>query len=83
MDDIERLLLEAVKTSLAALSKKKIGLYDMMDHEGIHYIFNGKSYLITAKEEDDTTEKVERCVICGAIIPEGRQVCNECEENGS
>lgn len=21
-----------------------------------------------------------RCVICGAVIPEGRQVCPECEE---
>ena len=22
-----------------------------------------------------------RCVCCGAIIPEGRQVCRECEVN--
>lgn len=21
-----------------------------------------------------------RCVICGAVVPEGRQVCPECEE---
>ncbi len=24
----------------------------------------------------------ERCLFCGAIIPEGRQVCPDCERNG-
>ena len=24
----------------------------------------------------------ERCVMCGEIIPEGRQVCPVCEKNG-
>lgn len=24
---------------------------------------------------------VDRCVVCGAIVPEGRQVCLHCENN--
>lgn len=27
-------------------------------------------------------EHLERCVCCGAIIPEGRQVCPNCERKG-
>ena len=22
----------------------------------------------------------DRCIVCGSIIPEGRQICNKCEE---
>ena len=32
---------------------------------------------------DGHIDKVERCVMCGKIIPEGRQVCYGCERQTS
>ena len=32
---------------------------------------------------DGHIDKVERCVMCGKIIPEGRQVCFSCERQTS
>lgn len=51
MTDIERLLLETIKPSLKDLSKKDIGIYDSEENDGIHYILEGKSYLISVNEE--------------------------------
>lgn len=31
--------------------------------------------------KNDNIKNVDRCVICGEIIPEGRQVCPQCYEN--
>lgn len=31
-------------------------------------------------KETTATSKVDRCVICGAIIPEGRMACPNCEK---
>ena len=53
MTDVEKLLLKTIKPALADLSKSGIGLYDAEEEDGIHYIFDGKSYLITAKDEED------------------------------
>lgn len=53
MNDIEKLLLKAAKQGLAELSKQGIGLYDEKCEKGIYYIFNGKTYLISVKEEED------------------------------
>lgn len=52
MSDIGRLLLNTICLPLEELSKKKIGLWDFKDEEGIHYIFDGKSYLITVEDEE-------------------------------
>uniref|UniRef100_A0AAU8B1C8 Uncharacterized protein n=1 Tax=Dulem virus 35 TaxID=3145753 RepID=A0AAU8B1C8_9CAUD len=52
MDDVGRFMINVIKPVLKGLSQMKIGLYDFTDKEGIHYIFNGKSYLITVKRED-------------------------------
>jgi len=35
------------------LSKNGIGLYDAEEADGIHYLFDGESYLITIKKEED------------------------------
>lgn len=51
MTDIERLLLETVKLSLEQLSKKGVGIYDAEDSDGVHYVIDGKSYLISVNEE--------------------------------
>ena len=51
MTDIERLLLETIKPSLKDLSKKGVGIYDSEESDGIHYILDGKSYLISVNEE--------------------------------
>jgi hypothetical protein len=32
------------------------------------------------EEREDVTTMAERCVCCGDIIPEGRQVCPACEK---
>ena len=32
-----------------------------------------------ARQDLDQMEGVERCVCCGAEVPEGRQVCPSCE----
>lgn len=32
---------------------------------------------------DGHIDKVERCVMCGKVIPEGRQVCYGCERQTS
>lgn len=53
MGDVEKLLLKTIKPSLVELSKSGVGLYDAQDEDGIRYIFNGKSYLITVIEEKD------------------------------
>ena len=50
------------------------------DMDGFHPFVDDK-YLLT---EEDLRElfgaNVDRCVCCGAIVPEGRQVCPNCEE---
>ncbi len=51
--DVERLLLKTIKPALGELSKSGVGLYDAQDDDGIRYIFNGESYLITVIKEDD------------------------------
>lgn len=53
MGDVEKLLLKIIKPALLELSKSKVGLYDAQDEDGIRYIFNGESYLITVTKEDD------------------------------
>lgn len=50
MGDVERMLLEAIKPSLSELSKKKIGSYNLMNRDGIYYIFDGTEYLISVKK---------------------------------
>lgn len=50
MNDVERMLLEVIKPSLVALERKKLGCFNKQEDEGIYYIFNGKEYLISAKE---------------------------------
>lgn len=57
MTNVERLLLETMNPGLVELSKRGIGLYDAMDEDGIHYLFDGESYLITVKKEEDEYEK--------------------------
>lgn len=32
---------------------------------------------------DGHMDNTERCVCCGKVIPEGRQVCPECEAEGA
>lgn len=34
---------------------------------------------IAGSEHEERADKTERCILCGAIIPEGRQVCPQCE----
>ena len=54
MNDVERMLLEAIKPSLAALEKKKLGgISGYGEGKGIYYFFNGKEYLISAKEVEE------------------------------
>ena len=36
-------------------------------------------YELKKKYTGQAVEKVERCVVCGDVIPEGRQVCPQCE----
>ena len=31
------------------------------------------------QESNTVNENVDKCVICGKIIPEGSQVCTECQ----
>lgn len=40
MDDIEKLLLNACKPGLCDLTKQGVGLYDVADDDGIHYLIN-------------------------------------------
>ena len=35
--------------------------------------------IATQQEAENGSEGVDRCVICGEVIPEGRQVCPTCE----
>lgn len=53
MTDVEKLLLKTIKPALAELSKSGVGLYDAEESDGIHYIFDGDSYLISVKKEED------------------------------
>ena len=57
MDDIEKLLLNACKPGLCELTKQGVGLYDAADDEGIHYLINGKYYLVTVKKEEEDEKK--------------------------
>ena len=51
MTDIEKILLDVIKAPLKELSEKRIGIYDGENTDGIHYILDGKAYLISVKEE--------------------------------
>lgn len=51
MTDIEKILLDVIKSPLKELSEKRIGIYDGENTDGIHYILDGKAYLISVTEE--------------------------------
>ena len=41
---------------------------------------DGKRILLRKGEFEVVPETVETCVCCGAVVPEGRQVCPSCEK---
>ncbi len=53
MGDIERLLLKAAARGLVEnLSRKGIGIADLLD-DGVHYYLDGLEYVITCKKVED------------------------------
>ena len=42
-----------------------------------------KLYWLEHKEQTIRFVNEERCVVCGEIVPEGRQVCYKCERNAA
>ena len=41
------------------------------------------SFPYTADDEEETEMIANQCVVCGAEMPEGDQVCSACREGGS
>lgn len=40
-------------------------------------------FIVVAVEEVNVMNNVDTCVMCGIIVPEGRQVCPTCEDKAS
>ena len=48
----------------------------IVSDKGGEFITHKQNILIQEKPHQD---KVDRCVSCGAVVPEGRQICINCE----
>ena len=60
-----------VKLTLAEVMRIS-KIYERVNHKYLHY-----GEIVTLLDRN-----VDRCICCGAIIPEGRHVCPQCEKAG-